>query len=429
MSQNPAIDTDDISIDITQLDRYDQAITAEVPWHCIEKIKARLEAGNANQSDDQIAGLLAQICMDESIARCERDPLWGPQLKAGMKPTMPEENQPFKIMFALDVAPKFDWPDFSTFEIKRPMRTITDEIVARELHQQRLQASPSLETDEPARTDDLVTLDLAIRNPDDDTMILSTTQSMVRLTNPGEPAVVNGIPFTGLDAIIRDSSTGDSTTMSGHLPGSLANAETKDKTLKFEVSVTRIERPELVTVESVLEQYGTPNEEILLMQIRTSLESRFEIERSLFMLGQCFEQLSQAIEYSPPQRVLIKHANDEAKSIASRMLADGRTEDEVKEHLEKNADETKKRLNAALKARAISMQLRKTLDLSMHEGDLQAEIVKLAALNGKRPEELRKELVEANQIQAVTDRVIQLKIFEALAPQMKFIDVDADDLS
>ena len=111
------------------------------------------------------------------------------------------------------------------------------------------------------------------------------------------------------------------------------------------------------------------------------------------------------------------------------MLADGRTEDEVKEHLEKNADETKKRLNAALKARAISMQLRKTLDLSMHEGDLQAEIVKLAALNGKRPEEFRKELVEANQIQAVTDRVIQLKIFEALAPQMKFIDVDADDLS
>ena len=429
MSQNPAIDTDDILIEFSPLDRNDQAITAEVPWHCIEKIKARLEAGNAKQTDEQIAGLLAQICMDESIARCEREPLWGPQLKSGVKPTMPEENQPFKVMFALDVTPKFDWPDFSTFEIKRPMRTITDDIVARELHQQILQASPNHETDEPARTDDLVTLDLEIRNPDDDTMILSTTQSVVRLTNPGEPAVVNGIPFTGLDAIIRDSSTGDSTTMTGHLPGSLTNEESRDKTVKFEVTVTRIERPELVTVESVLEQYGTPNEEILLMQIRTSLESRFEIERSLFMLGQCFEQLSQAIEYSPPQRVLIKHANDEAKSIASRMLADGRTEDEVKEHLEKNADETKKRLNAALKARAISMELRKRLELSMHEGDLQAEIVKLAALNGKRPEEFRKELVEANQIQAVTDRVIQLKIFEALAPQMKFIDVDADDLS
>ena len=429
MSQNPAIDTDDIKIEISELAHNDQAITAEVPWHCIEKIKARLETGNANQTDEQLAGLLAQICMDEAIVRCERDPLWGPQLKAGVKPTMPQENQPFKVMFALDIAPEFDWPDFSTFEIKRPVRTITDDIVARELYQQRLQASPSHETNEPARTDDLVTLDLAIREPDDGKMILSTNQSTVRLTNPGEPAVINGIPFAGLDAIIRDSSTGDSAKMTGHLPSSLANAKSKDKTVTFEVTITKIERPEIVTVESVLEQYGTPNEEILLMQIRTALESRFEIEKSMFMLAQCFEKLSQSIDYTAPQRVLIKHANEEAKSIASQMLADGRTEPEVKEHLEKIADETKQRMTAGLKSRAISMSLRRTLDLSMHEGDLQAEIVKLAALNGKRPEDFRKELVESNQIQSITDRVVQLKIFEALKPKMKFIDVDADDLT
>ena len=429
MSQNPAIDTDDIKIEISELAHNDQAITAEVPWHCIEKIKARLEAGNANQTEEQLAGLLAQICMDEAIVRCERDPLWGPQLKAGVKPTMPQENQPFKVMFALDIAPEFDWPDFSTFEIKRPVRTITDDIVARELYQQRLQASPNHETNEPARTDDLVTLDLAIREPDDGKMILSTNQSTVRLTNPGEPAVINGIPFAGLDAIIRDSSTGDSAKMTGHLPSSLANAESKDKTVTFEVTITKIERPEIVTVESVLEQYGTPNEEILLMQIRTALESRFDIEKSMFMLAQCFEKLSQAIDYTAPQRVLIKHANEEAKSIASQMLADGRTEPEVKEHLEKIADETKQRMTAGLKSRAISMSLRRTLDLSMHEGDLQAEIVKLAALSGKRPEDFRKELVETNQIQSITDRVVQLKIFEALKPKMKFIDVDADDLT
>ena len=165
------------------------------------------------------------------------------------------------------------------------------------------------------------------------------------------------------------------------------------------------------------------------MQIRTALESRFDIEKSMFMLAQCFEKLSQAIDYTAPQRVLIKHANEEAKSIASQMLADGRTEPEVKEHLEKIADETRHRMTAGLKSRAISMSLRRTLDLSMHEGDLQAEIVKLAALSGKRPEDFRKELVESNQIQSITDRVIQLKIFEALKPKMKFIDVDADDLT
>ena len=41
MSQKPAIDTDEIKIEIEKLAHFDQEITAEVPWHCIKEIKAR----------------------------------------------------------------------------------------------------------------------------------------------------------------------------------------------------------------------------------------------------------------------------------------------------------------------------------------------------------------------------------------------------
>ena len=97
------------------------------------------------QTDDQLAALLMQICTEEAINRSERDPLWGVQMKSGTKPAMPTDGEPFTAQFALDLSPVFTWPDFSSIDLKRPTMTIDDETVHREFHNQRLAAGMDLD--------------------------------------------------------------------------------------------------------------------------------------------------------------------------------------------------------------------------------------------------------------------------------------------
>ena len=95
---------------------------------------------------------------------------------------------------------------------------------------------------------------------------------------------------------------------------------------------------------------------------------------------------------------------------------------------EKNAKESRQRVTSRLKHSMLSSMLQKNQEITMHEGDLQAEIGRLAALTGQRPEELRKKLIDSNQIKSVSAQVVDGKIFDKIMPQMVFKDVDADSL-
>ena len=65
----------------------------------------------------------------------------------------------------------------------------------------------------------------------------------------------------------------------------------------------------------------------------------------------------------------------------------------------------------------------------MTEIDLQDHIAQLAALHSKRPEALRKELMDSDQLASVSAQVIEAKIFEKLESQLSFTDVDARSLT
>ena len=69
MSNLPAIDTEEIIIEATEVDQFDKVISAEMPASCIKKIKDRLTEGGMEQDDAQLAALLLQICTEEAIAR------------------------------------------------------------------------------------------------------------------------------------------------------------------------------------------------------------------------------------------------------------------------------------------------------------------------------------------------------------------------
>jgi FKBP-type peptidyl-prolyl cis-trans isomerase (trigger factor) len=186
-----------------------------------------------------------------------------------------------------------------------------------------------------------------------------------------------------------------------------------------------VHRSTPASIQELLEGYGTPNEEILLMQIQTSLEKRFEFNQKMFMINELFEGLSSVIEYTPPKRVINRMMQEQAQSIAKNIMDSGGSKEDAEKQLEEVKQPLTDQCTRFMKRKAISTMLQRTLKATMNETDLQAHIADLAALYGKRPEELRKELIDSDKLSSVSAQVLDGKMFDQLEDQLKFTEVDA----
>ena len=63
-------------------------------------------------------------------------------------------------------------------------------------------------------------------------------------------------------------------------------------------------------------------------------------------------------------------------------------------------------------------------ELQFSEQDIQDQIRNLAALQGKRPEDYRQELIESGQINALQAQVLEHKVTRLVSTKAKLVDFD-----
>ena len=81
-----------------------------------------------------------------------------------------------------------------------------------------------------------------------------------------------------------------------------------------------------------------------------------------------------------------------------------------------------------IRRRALNGVLRNQLQIAISEQQVQARIRELAALQNKRPEEIRKELVDADMISTISAQVAESQITEHALTLARIKDIDADSL-
>ena len=80
-----------------------------------------------------------------------------------------------------------------------------------------------------------------------------------------------------------------------------------------------------------------------------------------------------------------------------------------------------------IKLMFLHQRLIKQYNLTVNEQEVNQQIVKLAMQRGVRPDELRANLVQNNQIQQIGTHIVENKAADAMAQQMKIVDMDADE--
>ena len=102
----------------------------------------------------------------------------------------------------------------------------------------------------------------------------------------------------------------------------------------------------------------------------------------------------------------------------------GNNEAEAQKEAEKAIRSVQPTLINQLKRQVIPADIVSKYELQFSEQDIQDQIRNLAALQGKRPEDYRQELIESGQINALQAQVLEHKVTRLVSTKAKLVDLD-----
>jgi len=117
-----------------------------------------------------------------------------------------------------------------------------------------------------------------------------------------------------------------------------------------------------------------------------------------------------------PDRIVEMLIERRMKAVNTELEQQGLTGDELANRLDGVRTRVTDSAPLFARRRVLSMLLQQHFGVTFSEEDILAEIRRLAGLQGRRPEELRQEMVEGGGIESLRDRMIDARIADRILP-------------
>ncbi len=423
---NPVIDTKDIFVDVEPLPEFDVKVQVRMPAHCIQKITTRLIEGGLEQTDEQLVQILLKVSVDEAISRLEKPPVWGPAFANTKPPSLPLESEDFIFDFIVDQIPDLQLPPFESLEIKRPRLDISEDLIDLELHSQSLELGEHQTHTGRIETDHRVTLNLEVFSRDSTVDSVHFDNLVGRMPAGNTPLVLNGMKFPDLDTVLRGHVQGDVIDDTLVLPKVLQNESSSTNPHRVNITIVKVESSSPLSLDEVVKHYGLPSLSVLKLQIKASLEHRFELDKMTFMTEDLFTQLVDSINYSPSERIVKMHLFEIGQKAFQSHQKDGASQEEAQKFAEKASSSVKDSVINKLKRQVIVARIASEHQLQFGEENIQEQIRNLAALQSKRPEDYRQELIDSGQISLIQSQVLEHQVTRLVAAKATMVDCDQE---
>lgn len=427
MSDPLPIDPADIQMDLAELSPCERRLVFDVPARQAKRFHKKLKKSGEDASPEETARHLTNFCIEQGLKRFDIKPIWGPIPTPGVDTQAFRAGFPFSLSIDVDDSPEVEWPDFSTLEIIRPVRSISDEMIDAEMREQCRDAGKKAQREGEIQQDDDVVFRVTLTEEGSDAPLYVQEQARIRVPGESGTASIFDIQVDGLASKIIGCDVGDTVRVEATVPDEYIDPTLCGADVLIEMQILEASSIEPATVEEVLKQYGSPNESILRQQIRMALDSKATRDQHTVIAGQVFEQLANSTDIPLPQRVETDFCNSVAASAQSAMERRGCSKDAIEQRLAEKEDRIRTIGIQLARRRAISNLLCHHFEIQIGEEELIGQIAELAAEQGRRPEDLRKEIMATGRLHGVSVTVMERKSVETLLEQVTLTDMPAEE--
>jgi trigger factor len=300
---------------------------------------------------------------------------------------LPEEGA-LNYTFTVEVQPEFTIPDLASLTIKKPKIDIKDENVDQAMQNLREQQGALVPVeDRGVESRDYVTADVHIKL---DGNVVAHQHDSQLVARPGRVA---GIQIDDLDKQLEGLKTGETRTITAHVPETHPNEQLRNKDVQIEIAAKDIKKLELAEVTpEFLADLGFENEKELRDALREQMDEKITYDVQQAMREQVNEYLLKNVNVELPAKLSEKQTDRIVSRRAVDLMMRGMPRDQVETNIERLRHGAADEGARELKLFFILQKLAAEHNVEVDEAELNGRIAMLAAQKGRRPEKLKQEM-------------------------------------
>lgn len=338
-------------------------------------------------------------------------------------------GKPLSVELEVEVIPEFDLPNLENIDIVKPMLDVTEENVDKEITNLKVNEG-ELETRESLEPGDYAT-GLAIMKDDKGTEFYNINGAVIQAPTADKNGrgMILGIWVDDFTKQLGKPKVGDTVTIKakgpdGHEVEGIRNA---DLTVTFKID--RMDRILPASLDKVLESLGMQFEDQLKEAIRTKLRQNIVVQQQTAMRQQLAKYLLEGTKMELPERLTTQQAARNFERRRMELMYRGVKPAEIEEHIAELRNASASVAVRDLKLMFVMARVAEDLKVRVDEGEVNNRIVQMAYERGVRPDKLRQELIQSNQVGVVFQQVRDHKAMDMLIAKAKVSEMPAEEFN
>ena len=336
---------------------------------------------------------------------------------------LPTEG-PMTFEFEVEVRPDFDLPSLEGIKVEKPIITIQDADIDKEIGE--LQKAAGLwKPAEGAKADidDQIIADvtIAIQGQEDSDNKHEGTEISVR-----ETGMVAGIPVKELAKLLKGAKQDDVKKTTVEVPETFYNEDYRGKKVDLEITVQDVKKLEPAELnEDFFKRYGCETVDDLKESLRQYAENSAERKTKTAMADDVRKYLLDNIKFDLPADVVADQSSRLMQRQYMNLMMQGMEKEKVKEMMEIMRTSSQQQAEEQLKSFFIMDKVADTLKVEVDDAQVNGYIAQMAAQKGKRPEKMREEMLKDGSLAQFSLQVREDKCIEKILETADIKEVDA----
>jgi trigger factor len=322
---------------------------------------------------------------------------------------LPDEGD-FSYVCEVEVRPEFELPTLEKIPVEKPVITIGDEDVEKEV-KRRLALRGKLQPVEGGKVEEDDVVKGAARVVLDGTTIHTEEDAELGARDQR----YDGLLLDGFGKAATGKKVGDTVGVEVTVPDDYHEVEARGKQARFEIEIAEVKRLEVPELdEEFFAALGFDSADEYKGLVKDQLESAIEDQVKRSMLAQIENHLLENTKMELPEALSQRHTEQLVSREMMNLYARGVADTEISKAVDELRTSARERAANEIRHVFIMDKIAKQEDVSVSEEELNAAIAEIASYRGMRFDRVRDEIIGTNHIMTLYSRIRDEKILERL---------------
>lgn len=338
-----------------------------------------------------------------------------------------ESGKPVHFEVEVEVMPEFDLPELKGIKVLKPDTELPADMVDEEIKKIGINEG-SLDERDDSEKGDYITGN-AVMTDSDGVEHYNIEGAVVQIPADSDEGMILGVIVPNFTKQIGTPKIDDKLTIKLTGPENHEVEAIRGKDLTIEYEVVKVYRIVPALMNDLVAKYGFNDEEQLREMVTAQLTQRAEVQQQSVMRQQISKYLADNVEFELPEGLTAQQAARNLERRRMDLMYRGVNPTEIEQHMAELRSASTESASTELKQFFILNKISESLDIKVEEPEINSRIVSMAMQQGKRPEQVRDELIKSGQAQTLLQQIREHKTIDSILADAQVEDISAEEFN